>query len=302
MPRPASWPRTWIAAARANRFTPHRASPVERGAKWARRRPAAAALLALGLAAFLGLTVGGAFYEHNRRVAGESQSQHVVKLLQEVNGLTVKAREANTVQDLSQVQLDLSEFLGSLSKEGDPRLESLPGIIKASLEKVDRRLRELRDREEKEKQALADRQHFQDFLAKQTQAQFHAASIEFDAADSRGRLRDAARAGLAIYARDPQAGEESWSLASTLPEVLAAGEKTRIAAVCYDLLLLLSDAVEPASGLTILDRAARLRPSRPRLTTCAGPAASPGSATPPASNASKSWPASSRPSPHWITS
>ena len=161
-------------------------------------------------------------------------------------------------------RLDLSEFLGSLSKEGDPRLESLPGIIKASLEKVDRRLRELRDREEKEKQALADRQHFQDFLAKQTQAQFHAAGIEFDAADSRGRLRDAARAGLAIYARDPQAGEESWSLASTLPEVLAAGEKTRIAAVCYDLLLLLSDAVEPASGLTILDRAARLRPAADR--------------------------------------
>ena len=48
-----------------------RVSPVERGAKWARRRPAAAALLALGLAAFLGLTVGGAFYEHNQRVAGE---------------------------------------------------------------------------------------------------------------------------------------------------------------------------------------------------------------------------------------
>ena len=36
--------------------------------------------------------------------------------------------------------------------------------------------------------------------------------------------------------------------------------KTRIAAGCYDLLLLLSDAVEPATGLKILDRAARLRP------------------------------------------
>lgn len=237
-----------------------RASPVERGAKWARRRPAAAALLALGLAAFLGLTVGGAFYEHNRRVAGESQSQHVVKLLKEANGLTLKAREANTVQDLSQVQLDLSEFLGRLSSEDDPRLETLPATIKVSLEEVDRKLRELSDHEEKEKQPLADRQHFQDFLAKQTQAQFHAAGIELDAADSRGRLRDAARAGLAIYAQDRKAGDERWSLVSTLPEVLGAGEKTRIAAGCYDLLLLLSDAVEPASGLRILDRAPRLRP------------------------------------------
>ncbi len=80
-----------------------RVSPVERGAKWARRRPAAAALLALGLAAFLGLTVGGAFYEHNQRVAGENQSQHVVLMINEGNQLAVKAREANTPQELSLV-------------------------------------------------------------------------------------------------------------------------------------------------------------------------------------------------------
>ena len=117
----------------------------------------------------------------------------------------------------------------------------------------------MQDRDDKEKHALADRQHFQDFLAQQTQAQLHAAGFELDPADSRIRLRDAARAGLAIYAQDPKAGDESWSPASTLPEVLADGEKTRIAAGCYDLLLLLSDVVEPASGLKILDCAARLR-------------------------------------------
>ena len=44
------------------------------------------------------------------------------------------------------------------------------------------------------------------------------------------------------------------------PEVLTVGDKTRVAAGSYDLLLLLSEAVEPASGLKILDRAARLRP------------------------------------------
>ncbi len=136
----------------------------------------------------------------------------------------------------------------------------MPAVIKASLEKVDRRLRELADREQKERQALADRQHFQDFLAKQTEAQFHAAGFELDAADSRGRLRDAARAGLAIYASDPKGGDELWGLAPALPDVLAAGEQTRIAAGCYGLLLLLSDAVEPARGLKILDRAARLHP------------------------------------------
>src|SRR5271157_4961551 len=117
-----------------------RVSPVERGAKWARRRPAAAALLALGLTAFLGLTVGGAFYEYNQRVTGESQSQHVVKMLNEPNGLAVKAREANTPRELSLVQLDLSSLLGSLSREDDPRLKILSDTIKDSIGEVDRKL------------------------------------------------------------------------------------------------------------------------------------------------------------------
>jgi len=237
-----------------------RASPVERGAKWARRRPAAAALLALGLAAFLGLTVGGALYEHNGRVAEEQRSQYVFDEQNKVRGLAVKAREASTAEELSQIQNELSSLLGSLSREDDPRLKILSDTIKDSIGEVDRKLRELRNREVKEKQALADRRRFQSFLDLQAQAQFYFVGFDFDLADRRGRLRDAARAGLAIYAQDSKAGEESWSQVSPLPEVLQAGDKTRIAAGCYDLLLLLSDAVEPAIVLSILDRAARLHP------------------------------------------
>ena len=238
----------------------HRASPVERSAKWARRRPAAAALLALGIAAFLGLTVGAALYEHNRRVAGEQRSQYVFDEHKTVSRLAVQAREAGTAEELSRVQNELSSLLGSLSKEDDSRFIPSRDIIKESMGKVEQKLLELRSREEKEKQDLADRRQFQSFLDRQAEAEYHAAGFELDAADSRIRLRDAARAGLAIYAHDPKAGDESWSPASALPEVLELGDKTRISAGCYDLLLLLSDAVEPASGLKILDRAARLHP------------------------------------------
>ncbi len=237
-----------------------RASPVERGVKWARRRPAAAALYALGLAAFLGLTVGAAFYEHNQRVAEASKNQHALDEHKTVGRLAVEAREASTAEELSRVQNELSSRLGSLSKEVDPRLKILSDTIMQSIGEVERKLRALRHREEKEKQDQADRRRFQSFLDQQTQAEFHAAGFELDPSDSRIRLRDAARAGLAIYALDPKAGDESWSLASTLPEVLADSDKARIAAGCYDLLLLLSDAVEPATGLKILDRAARLHP------------------------------------------
>ena len=178
-----------------------------------------------------------------------------------VGRLAVKAREASTVDELSRVQNELSNRLGSLDKQDDPRLKALSDTIKGSIGEVERKLRVLRNRDAKEKQDLADRRQFQSFLDLQTQAQFHAAGFELDPADRRIRLRDAARAGLAIYANDPKDGDERWSLAETLPGVLAAGEKTRVATGCYDLLLLLSDAVEPAAtGLKILDRAARLRP------------------------------------------
>src|SRR5262249_1727275 len=53
-----------------------RASALERGAKWARRRPAVAALWALGVAAFLGASIGGALY-----LVGRSQ-RAVTRLIQ----------------------------------------------------------------------------------------------------------------------------------------------------------------------------------------------------------------------------
>ena len=174
-------------------------------------------MIALGLAGFLGLTVGAALYEHNQRVAEADKNQHALDEHKKVGRLAVEAREASTVEELSRIQNELSSRLGSLSKEDDPRLKTLADTIKESIGEVERKLRALRSREEKEKEDLADRRQFQSFLDLQTQAQFHAAGFELDPADSRIRLRDAAQAGLAIYASDPKAGEERWSLAATLP-------------------------------------------------------------------------------------
>ena len=62
-----------------------------------------------------------------------------------------------------------------------------------------------------------------------------------------------------VYAKDPRAADERWELATPLPDVLTDTEKRRIGDGCYDLLLLLSRAVEPTRGLKVLDRAATLR-------------------------------------------
>ncbi len=118
----------------------------------------------------------------------------------------------------------------------------------------------MQHREQKQQTDLVDRQQFVTFLQLRAQAQVDAAEFELRPSNRRARLHDASRKALAVYARDPRAAAEDWMIADSLPEVLSAGEKTRVADGCYDLLFLLSQTTEPASGLKILDRAARLRP------------------------------------------
>ena len=81
-----------------------------------------------------------------------------------------------------------------------------------------------------------------------------------DPAEHQKSLRATALAALAVYAQDPHAPATAWSLVRPLPDALNQTEKDEVKGGCFDLLLILSEAVDPAEGLKILDRAARLRP------------------------------------------
>ena len=81
-----------------------------------------------------------------------------------------------------------------------------------------------------------------------------------DETDRLEKLRASAHAALTTYAQDPRASDDAWTLAEPLPAALTETEKARVADDCYDLLLILSQAADPAEGLRILDRAVRLRP------------------------------------------
>src|SRR5262249_5609004 len=118
-----------------------RTSIMERGYKWARRRPAAAALYAITSAIFLGITVGGAVLEHSWRVGESNRNKRVWTLTEEEHSLGVAAREAVSRDDLAQVELKLSNFLGRLDDVRDRNF--LAAGAKASLELVQRRLREM---------------------------------------------------------------------------------------------------------------------------------------------------------------
>jgi tetratricopeptide (TPR) repeat protein len=231
-----------------------RAGPLERAAKWARRRPAAAALVALAVAAAAGLLAAGA--AHVR----EQDRLHRLALRLDAEGdrRIDAAREQAAPDDLDRARRELSEFLAGLGRE--PRTAPLAGRVRAAIAGVDRKLQEIRTREAARERGRAERQRFEDFGRRRERANLASVEFELDPAGRAARLRQAARAALAVYAADPAAPDRDWALAPALPASLADAERRRIAEGCFDLLLVLSQAVEPAEGLAILDRAERLRP------------------------------------------
>src|SRR5262249_44516393 len=102
-----------------------RALPLERGIKWARRRPAAAALLGLAVTVFLGLTLGGAFYERNRRLREGERSQRDLRLMSDMSRLIDRSREVRSAKELSQLQVEMSGLIGGLNNEDESRLDGL---------------------------------------------------------------------------------------------------------------------------------------------------------------------------------
>ncbi len=236
-----------------------RTPPLERGIKWARRRPLRAAMLVAMIFALVGLPAAGAIRERNRRLHEADLSRRAITFLREGSGLEDTARRADSAEDLSHAQAELSNFLGRLDNEDPRRIEGLPDRIRASLAEVERRLQDLRGLEEKHQRELAERRRFQEFLRLCSRAQLASAEFELDAESRRARLGDAARRALAVYARDSRAADEGWRITDPLPEELSAAERTRITEGCYDLLLTLSQATEPAVGLKVLDGANRLR-------------------------------------------
>ena len=140
--------------------------------------------------------------------------------------------------------------------EAEPRLTgklrvptTAPRIL---LAQIDGRLDEDRTRRQ-------DHARYQEFLHKRTAALLHETQFTgLDLAASREATRRSARAALAVFADSGPA--DSWTLAP-LPASLSQPEQDEIKEGCYELLLILADAVDqPDQGLRFLDGAARLRP------------------------------------------
>ena len=234
-------------------------SILERGLKWSKRRPlAAAALAALTLAVF-GLTAGVIGYQRYNLVQRERRNAWVDAQNKIGLELLDKADRSRTAGELQKAQVELATFLKGAGAE--VRLRPISLRIDSKQKWVGDRLAELSSRDAAEERERVTHERFEKFLELRQEAQLYAAGFGvLVATDRLEKLRDSAHAALATYAREPAAPDEAWSIAEPLPAELSQADKRRIADDCYDLLLIRSQAAGPAEGLRILDRAVVLRP------------------------------------------
>ncbi|WP_406694050.1 protein kinase [Singulisphaera sp. Ch08] len=238
---------------------PIRARPTplwERGLKWTRRRPTAAILMALGLAAVVGLGVSGLRYEHNLR----QQARDLASARLAGDYALSDAGKAVTRGDLNGARDTLVKL--STRLEGEPRLAALNAQA-ASL--LDRIRRGLADRDARE-HAKA---RFGRFLRLRDEAIIR--DVHFtglDLPDDPKATRQAVRAALAVFETPDQAGS---GILAPLPDSLTAQERVDVIRGTHELLLVLAEAVSrPAAGedplkqarqaLGILDAAAQVHP------------------------------------------
>jgi eukaryotic-like serine/threonine-protein kinase len=234
-------------------------STWERGLKWSKRRPLAAAVLAVGTAMFIGLTAGVIGYQRYNLLEKERRNTWVDRQNKIGLELLDQADHSRAPLELQKAQVDLAKFLQVARDE--LRLRPISLRIQAKQNWVGDRLEELSSRDAAEERDRVTHERFQKFLELRQEAQLYAAGFGvLVATDRLEKLRASAHAALTIYAQDPQAPDEVWSLAKPLPAELSQTDKAKVADDCYDLLLIRSQAAEPAQGLQVLDRAVRLRP------------------------------------------
>jgi tetratricopeptide (TPR) repeat protein/tRNA A-37 threonylcarbamoyl transferase component Bud32 len=236
-----------------------RTSLRERGLKWVRRKPAAAALALLSAAAALGvLSLGLVYLQQLRR-----DEARLASLRLEGGTVLLHAREALGRQKWAEGIARLNVLREKIWEE--PRLARLQDDTRRLLHQI-----EQGELAQREKEEAHDR--YMQFLQLRDEALFLDTNfMSYAPAEQLQATRKAARAALNLYASAGQ--EETWRPCS-LPISLSKTEQSDVKESCYEVLLVLAEAVSQSlagenranqtqQALRILDCASRLRtPSR----------------------------------------
>jgi tetratricopeptide (TPR) repeat protein len=226
----------------------------ERLGKWARRKPAQAALITVALVAVLAVVAisvpAALYYKQELKKAEDRESLRG----RSGRGL-LRAQEHMAAGRWSAALTELEQIQGAFEAQPDLRADDLRDQVRRRLAVVRRRLREQEQRQQARKRLQAFQGPHNDALVYAT----HFTSQ--DLAESRSRTRTAARTALAVYGLDRGDGsvERGLRLLDQDRPHLGAAEHARLVSACYELLRIWAEAEGPGrQRAALLARAARL--------------------------------------------
>jgi tetratricopeptide (TPR) repeat protein len=248
----------------------------KRSFKWAKRRPAIAALLLVSSLAMVCLLIAGVLFLEFRRHRAEVELDRIRRLEHardevervraEAEPLLFIANEALAARDWPRARSEAARALGLIRDE--PTLDGLSRRAQDIQSQAERGAVE-----EKEERKLREEYHSR-FIRWHDEAvfcesQYAGQSSKVDtAAAYTDKSRHAARYALALFELDrPSKGQRKWDAPPFTPD-----ERVEITQRAYELLLILAHAVaqplagevgsrQAAEALRIMDQAAELRPA-----------------------------------------
>ncbi len=229
------------------------AGPIVRARKWVRRRPAAAGLVVMSaLALVLGVVVG---VKHLRDLENEvADIRHIEDERDRVRALLGEAGVAldrGKFDDAKVAVMRALERAGADPALGEfrPRAEELLGRAQEGVDEQNR----LALARQRASEVLNE---LKQFRGARDRALSHAAQpIGIDKEGNRARARREAEEALRLFL----AGDEGAAFLPLFDELPEDADRARVRAGCYELLLVLSDAIAPeGAGRGQLDEAERL--------------------------------------------
>jgi serine/threonine protein kinase/tetratricopeptide (TPR) repeat protein len=222
----------------------------ERGVKLARRRPMATLLCTLSLIATIGLLGGWMRFSARQQEQGQREFTRRAKLRSATDVRLLEAQQFLTQERWSDAEPILTGIEAELHKEtGFGELGN----------RVDELLKRCRQGRATEEARSEGEERLQTFRMRRNVAMFHETHFTGLALPSdKEAVRRSTWAALAVFAQP--GSENSWAMGA-LPATLQKREREEIKEGCYQLLLILAQAVdEPDQALRLLDQAAELRP------------------------------------------
>ena len=241
-----------------------RTTILERGMKWARRRPLIAASWILGIGIASVLILG--LFAYQRSELQRSRTNLEIH----TSGYSVlrEADAAQTEEELEDARVHLSALVEKISPiKDEPRTKELSDLVAKKQTDVAKRRAALQSQRAERDRLREERDRLQKFPRLLSEALFLDTQFTgLDIPSNQEATRRAARAALDLFAApgsrrwrgspDPA----HWALRS-LPPGFSQAERAEVAEGCYELLLVLAEAeTPPDQGMHRLDEAARLRP------------------------------------------